>query len=365
MIYKRGDRYWVQVWKDGKRYRESVQQATGKNSLAAARDLERKRLGEIGSATFIGPDEKQVRLSDLRELLRSDYEERERKSWNRAAQAWGHLVGYFSGDPRALAVTCDRLHQYVAYRRAEGDAPATIRNELTALRRAFMVAVERQRLRRGSVPMFPALQVRNARDVFYSDAEVEAVRKELPPALRNLWTVAAWTGWRRNELFRLQWSQVDFTTGVIRLNVGSTKNDDGREVPFDGVPELVAALEAQRVSTREVERRTGQIVPWVFHRNGKPIRRMDVARQQACRSAGVIGPDGRPKVLHDLRRTAARALTRANVPQHVAMRILGLKTPSMFRRYSILETADLKEGLARVVALRAGNQRATAIGERP
>jgi integrase len=201
--------------------------------------------------------------------------------------------------------------------------------------------------------LFPALKVRNARDEFYTDAEIAAVRAELPPALQNLWTIAPWTGWRRNELFRLQWSQVDFAAGVIRLNVGTTKNDEGREVPFDTVPELVAAFEAQRAYTRTVERQNGRLVPHVFHRNGKPIKRMDVARQTACRRTGVLGKDGRPKVLHDLRRSAARALTRAGVARHVAMQILGLKTESMWRRYSIIETEDLRDGLAKVLAFRS------------
>jgi integrase len=229
---------------------------------------------------------------------------------------------------------------------------------LTALRRAFRVAVERNRLRPGSVPLFPTLKVRNARDVFYTDAEIAAVRAELPPALRNLWTVAAWTGWRRDELFHLQWSQVDFAAGVIRLNVGSTKNFEGREVPFDAVPELITALEAQRAYTRAVERQIGRLVPHVFHRNGKPIKRMDVARQAACRRAGVIGKDDRPKVLHDLRRSAARALTRVGVARHIAMQILGLKTESMWRRYSIVETEDLRDGMAKVLAFRSRDQQA-------
>lgn len=197
--------------------------------------------------------------------------------------------------------------------------------------------------------MFPSIRVNNARDVFYTEAEVAAVRAELPPGLRNLWTVCAWTGWRRDELFHLQWSQVDFAAGVIRLNVGTTKNREGREVPFDVVPELVAALEAQRDYTRDVERQAGQIVTHVFHRSGKPIKRMDVSRQQACRRAGVLDATGRPKLLHDLRRTAARNLTRAGVPRHVAMKILGLKTESMWRRYSIVETEDLRDGMAKVL----------------
>ena len=51
----------------------------------------------------------------------------------------------------------------------------------------------------------------------------------------------------------------------------------------------------QRDYTRDVERRVGRIVPHVFHRNGKPTKRLDVARQQACRRAGVLGKDGRPR----------------------------------------------------------------------
>lgn len=359
MIYKRGGVYWIQLKTGGQRIRESVRQATGQNTLQAARALEKKRLGELEAGTWRGTEEKQLRLSDLQRLLEADYLDKDRRSGDRMGQAWDHLARYFTGDPPALTVTTDRLHAYVAHRRAAGFAAATIRNELTALRRAFRVAVERQRLRPGSVPAFPSLKVDNARDVFYTDAEIAAVRQELPPALRNLWTVAAWTGWRRNELFRLQWAQVDFPAGVIRLDTGTTKNREGREVPFSPVPELVAALEAQRAYTRETERRTGQIVPHVFHRNGKPIKRMDVARQQACRRAGVLARDGRPKVLHDLRRSAARALTRAGVPRHVAMRILGLKTESMFRRYSIVETQDLMEGMAKVLAFRTTSTRET------
>lgn len=360
MIYRRGTTYWIQYWKDGERFRESVRKETGVNSLQSARELERKRMGELETGSWIGPDEKKLRLSDLLTLLKADYLEQDRKSADRIDRAWKHIEEFFGADPRVAHITTDRLHAYAASRRAEGAAAATIRNELAALRRGFNVAVERKRLRPGSVPPFPSVRVRNARDVFYTDVEVGAVRSELPEELRHLWTIAAWTGWRRNELLRLQWSQVDFGAGVVRLNVGTTKNDEGREVPFDAVPELSAAFRAQRDYTREVERRTGQIVQHVFHRSGKPIKRMDVARQSACRRAGVLGPDGRPKVLHDLRRTAARALTRAGVPRHVTMRILGLKTESMWRRYSIIETEDLRDGLAKVLAFRQRDGKSAA-----
>ena len=351
MIRQRNGRWWIDIHHDGQRYRESVERATGKNTLAAANALERLRLGEIANGTLVGAQGKQLRLSGLRALLASDYVDQARKSGDRVDRAWKHLTRFWRRDPKAITITTAQLHNYVDVRRDDAAAPATIRNELTALRRAFMVAVERQQLAARTVPKFPKIRVKNARNVFLTDAEVTAVRDELPAPLKNVWTVAAWTGWRRNELLGLTWDRVDLDAGVVRLDPHTTKNEDGREVPFDVVPALVEAFREQREYTSRTERATGRIVPHVFHRNGKPIKRMDVARQRACTRAGVIGPDGRPKLLHDLRRTAARRLTRAGVPQHITMRILGIKTPAIFRRYSILETDDIREGFAKVVRL--------------
>ena len=112
---------------------------------------------------------------------------------------------------------------------------------------------------------------------------------------------------------------------------------------------LPTALREQRAYTTQVERATGVICPWVFHREGRPIKRMDIARQRACEEAGAIGRDGRPKTLHDMRRTAIRHLTRAGVPRHITMAIVGLKTESVFNRYSITETDDLRDGFTKML----------------
>ena len=123
---------------------------------------------------------------------------------------------------------------------------------------------------------------------------------------------------------------------------------------------LVRAFREQRDYTSQMESATGQIIPHVFHRKGKSIKRMDVARQRACQKAGVVAPDGRAKVLHDLRRTATRRLMRAGVPHRITMRILGIKTPAIFRRYSIIETDDVREQFAKVVRLSDRRQTAEA-----
>ncbi len=82
--------------------------------------------------------------------------------------------------------------------------------------------------------------------------------------------------------------------------------------------------------------------PHVFHRNGKQIKDFRDAWATACKNSGLVS--GRAGVVpHDLRRCTARNLSRAGVPEQIAMRITGHKTASMYRRYRIVDERDLRE----------------------
>ena len=52
--------------------------------------------------------------------------------------------------------------------------------------------------------------------------------RHLSDELRPLITFAYITEWRvRSEVQRLQWPQVDFEAGTVRLEPGTTKNQEG------------------------------------------------------------------------------------------------------------------------------------------
>ncbi len=342
-FYLRGATWWVQYSHRGRVFRES----THSRKESEAKKLLRQRLGEIGTGTH-KPDAEKVTFQDLEARLVADYARRENRSARRMQQAMAHLRETF-GQDRALDITTDRLTAYVDARIRAKAAKSTVAYELAMLRRAFTLARSVLPTR----PELPELEIKNTRTGFFEEPEFRALVAELPPPLRPVMVFAYFTGWRMfSEILPLRWSQVDLAAGVVRLEPGSTKNREGREFPVGVHPELAALLQAQWDATQALNRRLGAVVPWVFHRNGAPIRDIRAAWDGACKRAGLVG-----MIRHDFRRTAVRNLERAGVSRSVAMKLTGHKTEAVYRRYAITSAQDMAEGVAKLAALQASQER--------
>lgn len=250
-------------------------------------------------------------------------------------------------------------------------ARSTVNAELAALRRAFTLAVKARRLPLSAKPSISTPTPRNARTGFFEEVDFRAIVAELPEPLRAPMRFAYFTGWRiATEVLALTWAQVDFGAGIVRLEPNTTKSDEGRSFPFSALAELTELLQTQREHTSAVERRLDKVIPYVFHRRGKPIQGNLDGWRAACKRASVVKRGGmeavvRPHLLnrtpHDFRRTAARNLIRAGVPQHVVMKLCGWKTDAMFRRYAIVDERDLR---AAVEMLAQGDNRGTISSSR-
>jgi len=344
VFQKKGSKKWyIEYWWRGRQHRES----SGSYRERDAVTLLNRRLGEIGSGRLVGPRVEKTTFEELGQMLVDDYRVNGRKSMAWAKRSVRHLEGFF-GSCWALDITPDRVSAYIRYR-LDGKPPAkpaTIQNELAALKRMFTLAHRAGKV--PSRPPFPSIKVRNTRSGFFEEDQLQAVLERLPEAIRAMVEFAYLTGWRIGEVRRLTWRQVDFKAAVVRLEPGTTKNDEGRIFPFEASPELADLLAHQRSATTVVERETGQIVPWVFHRRGRPIQSFHDIWRKACREAGCPG-----RYVHDLRRTAVREMERAGVPRSVAMKLSGHKTESIYRRYAIVSEADLADGVARRARFRA------------
>jgi integrase len=336
-VFKVGDVWKVRYTLHGRR----VQESAGARRQDAVSLLAR-RLGQIAEGR-LSAEAAQLMWAGVEAIILDEH--RQHRSYEKVERhARKHLRRFFAG-MRAQSITYDRLLAFKRDRLAEGAAPNTVKYELSLLNTGLKIAHRAGQLL--TLPPLPAVHVENTRTSFFEHHEFLALAKHLPAAAAAVATFMYWTGWRRNETLTREWRHVDFERGTIVLDPGETKSGDGRTFPFDVLPELERVLRAQRDYTDVVERRTGQIIPFVFHRDGRRVISIRAAWDQACEKA-QLGD----KIPHDFRRSAVRRLERAGVPRSVAMKLVGHRTEHMYQRYAITNETDLREGLAKVAKMK-------------
>ena len=325
MIYKRGNTWWIKYYRNGKCFRES----SGTTKKMVAKKLMDRREGEIAQGKIPGIQFEKVTFDELAEDFLRDYRINQKKSLKRAERSVAKLNETFEG-LMATGITTVRINQYIENRLSEGAANATINRELSALKRILNLGREQTPPLVDRLPYIPMLKENNARKGFFEHGEFLALRDALPHYLKDFITFAYKTGWRISEIAKLTWKQVDRKQGIVRLEVGETKNDEARTIYLD--PELKEIFQ-DRWAKRP------NLLPYVFLNRSETdrVKRFDKAWKNACNDANI-----NLKYFHDFRRTAIRNMVRSGVTERVAMMISGHKTRSVFDRYNIVNDTDLK-----------------------
>jgi integrase len=335
-VYLRGRIWWVKYPLNG----EMIPESSGSDKESDARKLLKRRLGEIVIGRFVGPDAEKVTVAELADDVVNDYRINAKDSLDKAERSARRIKEFFGGY-KAHSVGTDLVRKYIAQRQAEGAANATINRELAFLKRGFNLGIQAEKILRK--PYIPMLKENNVRTGFFEHGEFVAFRGALPDYLQPVATFAYYTGWRKQNILDLMWSQVDLNARTVRLNPGTTKNDAGQLVILDG--ELLEAIRVQW-ERRKVVTIPGQsptlLYSFVFHKDGKPIKDFRDAWNKAREATGLA-----TKILHDFKRTAVRDMVRARINERVAMMISGHKTRSVFDRYNIVSEDDLREAARR------------------
>lgn len=327
-LFQRGPVWYIAYCRNGHEIRESAE--TSDESKAAK--FLRQRIEEAKKPEFVGPSEKRLEMDHIQRKIEADYVRHGRRSWSTVKHCLKPVRDYFKFD-RLLEITPLKIEAYQDCRLKQGKARATVNREVRYLLHGYKLLFDA-----GEISYFPRVKLlegENVREGFINRPEFEAGADLIESEdVRDIVSFLYNSAWRSGEAKKLEWSKVDLTDWVIRLSRKNEKTKQPRTLALVG--------ELREIIERRLAKRTPEC-PYVFHRDGKPIKSFRRAFKEAFKKAGLEGVTP-----HDMRRSAIRNFTKAGVGESEGMGISGHRTNSVYKRYNIIDEAMQRQTLQRV-----------------
>src|SRR5579864_82809 len=246
-VYRQpGRRMWMlKYFRNGR----PIYESSGTDDKTQAKKVLRNRETDIDRGVPVTGKVGRLRFDEAIADVVNDYKVNNSRSLEELERRITKHLRPFFGGRRMSTITSPDVRSYIAHRQAtpsvigKGDAATSkqvsngeINRELTALKRAFTLALQSGKLLYR--PHIPMLKETNIRTGFFEAEQFRSVCDKLPQPLQAVMRFAYVTGWRiDSEVLPLQWRQIDFherltqsqrLAGTVRLDAGTTKNDEGR-----------------------------------------------------------------------------------------------------------------------------------------
>lgn len=323
--------FYIIFKKDGKNQEEKVgrQYADDMTAARAARIRGERIEGKRSSRKEI----RQGQARDvwtIKRLWEKFQEEKNLKSIKMDASRYNlYLLPYVgSKEPKDLVpLDIDRLTR----KALKGKSPQTVKLTLSLLRRIVNFGIEKQRCK----PMMFKIKMPVVNNIVIEDLNknqmaklMKAIADDPYPEVAAVMSLALFTGMRRGELLKLQWTDIDFDRGFITI-----KHD-----PKGGQNSTIPLSESARQVLKTLPKGES---PYVFPgREGK--KRHDIRRgANRIKKAAELPKDFRP--LHGLRHVFASMLASSGqVDLYTLQKLLTHKDPKMTMRYAHLRDETMK-----------------------
>lgn len=221
-----------------------------------------------------------------------------------------------------------------AYIQKRGMTPGTINRELGVLQAALRYAFKLGMI--GFLPSIQKLPSPPPRADFLNEEQVAILLSETRhyPELDTFVRIALMTGQRKEAILKLRWEQVDFKSNLIDFN--DRTDPLFHRMKGRGVVPMSSALRGLLSGLARIAGGS----PWVIHRDGKPVRSIDISWKRVMKATKLkITP-------HVLRHTVATQLAQKNVPMTQIARILGHSNTQITERvYAKFSPSFCKEAV--------------------
>ena len=287
--------------------------------LKAARALAGKALRAAAEGRDPGQEKAQARAAraDTIDRAVAQFIERHCKRKNRPRTAQEterllrlHVMPRWRG--RAVSSITRRDVLDVLDRVVDAGAPIAANRVLAATRKLFNWLVARDIIATSPCAGVKPPTDERSRDRVLDDKELRAVwlaAEEIGWPFGAMVKVLVLTGQRRDEVARMEWSEIDFGDKLWTLPRERVKNDEKHEVPLSDAAIAVLKSVPRIAGSRYVFTTNGK-APSSGYSKGK--RRLDA----------LLSPDMPPWRLHDLRRTTASGMARLGINLPVIEKVL-------------------------------------------
>jgi integrase len=277
-VYLRGQTYWASFYLNGVEQRESTKETDLKKAERYLKNrLDAAGAARRGSEAFTTSAMQRLTIRDLLDALKADFEQRGKLSPPNKSGI-KQAVEVF-GDYRAMELKPKHVNAYIADQLADKYANATINRVLGLVEQSFTLAIKEERLSRA--PYIKRLPENNVRQGFTDAATFRRIYDNLPQPLADFAQFAFRTGWRRGEISKLDWSNIQDGDTMVRLRPEQAKNKTGRSVPITG--ELTGIIKRRREARTLEVHGSVELCRLVFHRRGRAVTEFRKAWATACK----------------------------------------------------------------------------------
>jgi integrase len=265
----------------------------------------------------------------------------------------GKLIANFDNDWKALkprfgdmevdAITDDVCRDYAAMRFEGGKSASTIWTELTRLRSCINWALKRRIISTAPYIWVPS-KPEGRTTTMTADEVLSLIDACVMPHLKLFVILAITTGARSAAICQLEWTRVDFESGMIdyrrkeAVNPLTKRTMKGRAVVALTAEARAALIEAKTGAL------TGHVIEW----DGLPVKKIRKAFAAAVKRAGL------PKTItpHVLRHTVATWLDEDGIPMERISKMLGHRDRRTTEKIYSKPGVDVLRPAADVIDLR-------------
>jgi integrase len=190
------------------------------------------------------------------------------------------------------------------------------------------------------VPVFPRISLSEPETRWLDPVTQQKVLAAIPEKHRLVFEFLAEYGCRPSEARALMWDVIDFEKGTITIKRAFSL-DTLREVTKTRLIRVLPLTARARTILDGITR----LGPYVFTKDGKPYRRMDLTRiwGKAAKAAGVD-----VSLYPGTRHSRASNLVNNGVPREIVQRLLGHQRADQTNRYARVMTSTVRDALEAV-----------------